>query len=316
MLATGEDWWRWHRERLMHYKLMERENMATILIFWTKQENNREYTNAILALGLIANGCNFPYEEELRREDGTIDYTRQFNYEEPYKQFSLEMHNAHIANVGLKPRYWADPDSTIEAYVLRKGSAHIFTAINHADEPMDLTASADVARLGFTSGRRLFRWHYTRRDDSKISHLIGPETPGWDRLFTEITCTSTILGDEPRLRVTFPDAEVNYTYLSTLSQVPGVFVSVEGQELQLRIPEALRCSLNGEADEASRCVMLRANADKPGVVAAWWPSSWGKPQMEVNGHPVDSPEFVTHGHEQFVVAPIGKGDSQINVSVE
>ncbi len=316
MLATGKDWWRWHRERLMHYKLMERENMATILIFWIREANDRDYTNAILALGLRPHSCQFQYDEELKREDGTIDYSRRYNYEEPYHQVSLEMHNAHIANVGLAPRYWTDPDSTMEAYVLRKGPAYFFTVINHGKETSDLTASAEVTRLGFQSGRRLFRWDYVRRDDTKVSPLIGPETPGWDRLFTSITCSSSILGDDSRIHVTFPDAEVNYTYLATLTQVPGVFVSVEEQELQLRIPHVLRCSLDGEVDEAGKRVMLRAHAGKPGVVAVWWPDSWGIPQLEVNGRRVDSPRPVRYGHEQFVLAPVEKGDSQLELSVE
>jgi len=34
MDAMGKDWWRWHHERLLYFKLIEREGMPTILLFW------------------------------------------------------------------------------------------------------------------------------------------------------------------------------------------------------------------------------------------------------------------------------------------
>ncbi len=227
----GDDYWRWLHERVMYWKLMERENGATVLLNWSnysrtdpkKFENNRQYTNLLLALGLRPNSCMYDYGLELTRDDGTVDYSRMYNYEEPYCQAALEMHNTRIAKVDFKPRHWTDPNSVVEGYVLRKGPAYFFTANNHGEKPSDLVVSADVAKLGFANGKRLFRWSYTRRDDTKVPRLIGPETPGWDRLFTKISCSSSILEDASRIRVTFSDAEVDYTYLATLSQVPGVF---------------------------------------------------------------------------------------------
>ncbi len=318
----GDDYWRWLHERVMYWKLMERENGATVLLNWSnyvrtdpkKFENNRQYTNLLLALGLRPNSCMYDYGPELTQDDGTIDYSRMYNYEEPYCQAALEMHNTRIANVDFKPRHWTDPNSVIEGYVLRKGPAYFFTANNHDEKPRDLVVSADTAKLGFISGKRLFRWNYTRRDDTKVPRLIGPETPGWDRLFTKISCSSSILEDTSRTSVTFSDAEIDYTYLATLTQVPGVFVSNEGREMQFRLPQTLRCSLDGSLDEQKRTVSLQVKAVTPTVVAAWWPQTWGRPQAQVNGKPLASPEFVTYGLEQFVLIPIEAGTRNIEVT--
>ena len=114
--------------------------------------------------------------------------------------------------------------------------------------------------------------------------------------------------------MTFPNATVDYTYISTLTQVPGVFISKEGQDLQLRIPQALRCKIDGETNEKARRVTLRANAVTPAVVGAWWPKAWGKPQVKVNGEVLAGPEFVTYGSEQFVMVPVAKGESSIHMS--
>jgi len=318
----GENWWRPQNERLMHYKIMERENMVTIPIMWKNyragpekgiQENNRHYTNLLLALGLRPISCHYEYGLELTREDGTIAWDRHYNYAEPYQQACMEMHNSRIAQVGQQPRYWSDPDTPIEAYVLRKGPAYFVTAISHREERSDVTVSMDVEKLGFKPGRRLFRWHYTRRDDEKVSRLIGPETPGWDRLFTDIDCRSGMLSDDKSLTVTFPDAEVNYTCVATLSQVPGVFVEKEGVETQFRVPNVLRCSLEGDLDEQEGKVTLTAKAVTPAKVAAWCPEKWSQPRIDVNGVTRARPQFIKYGGERFVIVPVEKGESRIVV---
>ena len=327
MFEKGPGWWRWHHERMMYYKLFERENMACVPIIWVNykagdrksddygyDDNNRQFTNLLLALGFRTSRCNYEYRAELTRADGTVDMARVYNYEIPYHQAALEMHNTRIPQVDLEPRYWMRPDSREECYVLQKGPAYFFTSLNHHDHPRDITSSADVGRLGFAPGRRLFRWDYTRRDDDAVPRLIGPETPGWDRLFTEIRCTSRILGDEERLNVTFPNAEVDYTYVATVTQVPGVLVSKEGTECQFRLPQALRCTVDGEADEEARQVCLQARAVTDAVIAAWWPASWGAPRVTVDGDPLDAPEQTTYGPERFVLVPLSAGVHDIVVS--
>ena len=327
MFEKEDDWWRWHHERMMYYKLFERENMACMPLVWVNykagerktddygyDDNNQQFTNLILAFGFRPHVCYYEYDPELTREDGTVDMERIYNYEHPWHQIALEMHNTHMPEVGIEPRYWTDSKSLVEAYVLKKGPTYFFTSLNHHDQPIDLTSSADLSKLDLEPGKRLFRWNYTRRNDDEVPRLIGPETPGWDRLFTDIRCTSDILADDPRLSVTFPNATVDYTYISTLTQVPGVFISKEGQDLQLRIPQALRCKIDGETNEKARRVTLRANAVTPAVVGAWWPKAWGKPQVKVNGEVLAGPEFVTYGSEQFVMVPVAKGESSIHMS--
>ncbi|MFA5865529.1 MAG: sugar-binding protein [Phycisphaerae bacterium] len=321
MDLMGKEWWRFVHERLMYYKLMERENTITIPLSWANyrsgpskgKDNNRDYTNMLLSLGFRAHTCYYEYDLELRRPDGTIDWTRMYNYEEPYKQATLEMHDTRLVDVGQTPRYWTDPKCTVEAYILKKGPGYFVTAINHDTKKRDVTVMAETSKLGFVPGKRLFRWDYTRRDDNQIPRLIGPETPRWDRLFTHIRCTVTNLDNASRLNVTFPNMEVNFAYVATLTQVPGVFVSKEGQEMQFRLPETLQCRLEGEADEAKKCVTLKAETPIPAVVAAWWPREWSKPRIEVNEKSVPSVEFVFYGQERFVLVPIGKESSYIRV---
>jgi hypothetical protein len=319
----GEGWWRGQHERLMHYKLMERENMVTIPIMWKDYragpdkgiiDNNREYTNVILALGLRPDGPHYEYGLELTREDGTVADDHMYNYAEAYYQACMEMHNTRIAQVGLQPRYWSDPGGLVEAYVLRKGPGYFITAISHRKEPGDINVSMDVEKLAFKPGQRLFRWHYTRRDDEKVSRLIGPDTsPDWDRLFTDIACRSGLLGDDQRLTVTFEDADVNYTCIATLTQVPGVYMEKEGIETQFRVPNVLRCSLEGDLDEQARLVTLTAKAVTPAKVAAWCPDKWSQPRIDVNGVTQARPQFIKYGGERFVIVPVEKGESRILV---
>jgi hypothetical protein len=319
----GEGWWRGQHERLMHYKIMERENMVTIPIMWKNYragpdkgivDNNREYTNVILALGLRPTSPHYEYGLELKREDGTVADDHMYNYAEPYYQACMEMHNTRIAQVGLQPRYWSDPDGLVEAYALRKGPGFFVTAISHWEEPGDIQVSMDVEKLGFKSGRRLFRWHYTRRDDEKVSRLIGPDTtPNWDRLFTDIECRSGVLEDDERLTVTFEDADVDYTCIATLTQVPGVYVEKEGIETQFRVPNVLRCSLEGYLDEQKRQVTLTSIAVTPAKVAAWCPETWSQPRVDVQGVAQAVPSFITYGGERFVVVSVEKGETRIVV---
>jgi len=69
-----------------------------------------------------------------------------------------------------------DSKSLVEAYVLRKGPTYFFTSLNHHDKPIDLTSSADLSKVDFEPGKRLFRRYYTRRNDDEIPRLIRPET--------------------------------------------------------------------------------------------------------------------------------------------
>jgi hypothetical protein len=327
MFEKEQDWWRWHHERMMYYKLFERENMICMPLIWVNykagdrktddygyDDNNRQFTNLILALGFRAQICYYEYVPELTREDGTVAMDRIYNYELPYHRVALEMHNTRLANVRLRPRYWTRKDSLEECYVLKKGPACFFTSLNHHADPRDITSSADVKKLGFEPGKRLFRWDYTRRDDDQIPRLIGPETLGWDRLFTDTRCTSRILVDEARLRVTFPEADLDFTYVATLTQVPGVWVSKEGVACQFRLPQTLRCRIDGEVDEGAKRVVLRATAATEAVLGAWWPGAWGSPKVEVNGAEIGALEFDEYGAERFVLIHVDEGDAMITVA--
>jgi hypothetical protein len=326
MFEKEQDWWRWHHERMMYYKLFERENMVCMPLIWVNykagdrktddygyDDNNRQFTNLILALGFRAHTCYYEYDQELRRDDGTVDMERIYNYEIPYHRAAMEMHNTRLANAGLQPRYWTSKDSLEECYVLRKGPACFFTSLNHHPEPKDITSSAEIEKLGFKPGRRLFRFDYTRRNDDEIPRLIGPETPGWDRLFTETRCTTRVVGDEPRLHVTFPNAAVDYTCVATFTQVPGVLVSKEGIECQFRLPQTLRCQIDGHADEESRRVSLTVNAVTEITAAAWWPDVWGDPAIVVDGLVLNEMELVHYGEERFVQFALPKGKSKVTV---
>jgi hypothetical protein len=327
MFEKEQDWWRWHHERMMYYKLFERDNMISMPLIWVNykagnrksddygyDDNNKQFTNLILALGFRAHSCYYEYAQELTRDDGTVDMARIYNYEIPYHRAAMEMHNTRLASVGLEPRYWTSEDSLEECYVLQKGPACFFTSLNHHEQPKDITSSAEIEKLGFERGKRLFRWDYTRRNDDEIPRLIGPETPGWDRLFTETRCTAEVIGDEPRLHVTFPNAAVDYTYVATFTQVPGVLVSKEGIQCQFRLPQTLGCRIDGQADEQLRRVSLTVDAVTEVSAAAWWPEAWGEPAVEVDGLALKETDFVVYGEERFVQFALAKGNSKVHVT--
>ena len=87
----------------------------------------------------------------------------------------------------------------------------------------------------------------------------------------------------------------------------------EGIETQFRVPNVLRCTLSGDLDEKERQVTLTANAVTPARVAAWCPEAWSRPLVEVNGTALATPKFVAYGEERFVIVPVEKGNTRIEI---
>lgn len=87
----------------------------------------------------------------------------------------------------------------------------------------------------------------------------------------------------------------------------------EGIETQFRVPNVLRCSLEGDLDEQARLVTLTAKAVTPAKVAAWCPDKWSQPRIDVNGVTQARPQFIKYGGERFVIVPVEKGESRILV---
>ena len=332
--TLGKEWWRFLNERIMQYKFFEREGAATILLFWQgyrtpegaidhAKNNSREYTNCLLGLGLRAHPCYYDYHTELKTKpkegmaEGHVEWSAMYNFEEAYRQATLEMHGTRIADVGLKPAYWRDFDTDIEAYVMRLGSGFFFTANNRYDKSRDITLSAEIAKMALVAGNRIFIWNYTRRDDTKVKRLDGPGKSDWDRLFVKVTCQNeTISEPNGRFRVEMPSMEPNMTQVVSVSQVPGFIYSVEGQRTQFLIPETLGCRIEGQLKEREKSNSLHVYADKPLEIIAWWPQEWGKAKVEIVGKGALQEEKIakiSYGNEQFLKLSLLKGQTELKI---
>ncbi|GEM_PF-1905621 len=324
--------WRDRAEVLMMYKLYQPENSAVILLYWMDYRinkeggnNNREYTNAVLKLGLRSKTCYYDYNAELKTEPGKgsggsdVDWGAEYYYEEAYHQATLEMAGTTLVDPGLNPSWLRDYETQIEAYALKQGSAHIFTTTSHLLEKKDITITAESEKAGLIIGKPAFLYRYKRRDDSKFPRRAGPPPEGWEKLFNEIKC-ETFNPEEGKFKVTFPSVEPEFTEIVSITQIPAVIYSVEGKRTQFLLPETLGCRIDGSLDEKKKTVFLNVIADKPLQIAVWRPKNWGDARVAVkpDGKEVmaispDKLQTIKLGDEDFLVMDIPPGRSDVEI---
>ncbi len=318
--------WRDRAEIPMMYKLYQPEGTRLPVLSWQDfrtdkdaSHNDRQYTNIVLKLGLNVGGvCRYDYNEELKTEPGkapgggNVDYEALHYYEEAYDQATFEISRTTLVDPDLKPAWWRDYETNIEAYALKQGDAHILTVTSHLPGKKDITLSASPGKMGLQKGKRTFLSRYTRRDDKAFVRKAGPPPVGWTRLFTDRKCDSFFIEDE-KVRVKFASLEPEFTKLVSITQVPAVIYSVEGQMTQFLLPETLGCKIDGSADENNQSISLDVIADKPLEIAAWWPKAWGMPYVTVDGKEKKSGKLITLGKETFILISLDKGKSVVEI---
>lgn len=311
-----------YADPLLMMKLYERPGQASHVWGWLniwsdpKRDSTREVTNYGLLFGLrIPAASHSEIGDQLKAftaPGGQPQWLANARSLDMYPRACMELADSKIVDIGLRPCWWRE-ETEIEAYALRKGSAHVLTSLSHYNEPRNVTLAAPRKKLGLATGKRTFVWRFDVRSSETIIRQPDPPPPGWDRLCPTITCRSFLQDDAETVSVTMGEMPPLLVRLAAVTQTPGAIVSVHGQETQFVLPENLGCRIEGDVDEKTSSVRLNILNPKPCEAIAWWPKKWGKPKIQLNGKSVEG-KAVAYGAEDFVRIALKKGDWDVKLS--
>jgi hypothetical protein len=129
-------------------RLYDRPGTRTIPLYWFggdqfgKEKNYRDYTNLVLSHLLTPTDCwHDPYHVHFQDPaTGTTDWPANYAHAVAYHDTMLEAVGAVWSDVDLRPAWWRQPDTEVEAYAFRKDGCHLITAlrINTFSTPREL----------------------------------------------------------------------------------------------------------------------------------------------------------------------------------
>ena len=316
--------WRDTADAFMMRRLYERENVRTIPLYWLggnqwseTDRNYRDYTNLILSQLLFPVECwHDPYEVHFRDPaTGRTDWRAVYAHSVPYFDFAFEVGWTRLAQVDLQPAWWRETEpGTLEAYVFAKGDlSHIFTALRHealTAEKQDVTLSADAAKMNYDPEARIWFWEYFPRDPDKYPRRGGPLPENWDRLFDRVVCREIAPSQNGRLSVNLKSVEPFLTRLAVTTQVPAVFLSLEGKKLTFPLPELLENRVEGTVQKNAKSYLLKTKTVLPAELAVWLPDPAS--QVMVNGSAVKTSQKI-FGGLKFAVVKLEPGKSVVEV---
>jgi hypothetical protein len=150
---------------------------------------------------------------------------------------------------------------------------------------------------------------------------IRPEN--WEMLFTYYladdnnkdrrSCSVIPPGTfEDRISIPVPDLMSERTRMITVTQVPAVFFSMEGQRLNLLLPDTLGSTIRGPNNQANGGYQLHVSAAYPSQILVYRPNSRGS--VIVNGREVN-PELTNYAGRGFAKVDVPEGESVVIVTV-
>ena len=98
----------------------------------------------------------------------------------------------------------------------------------------------------------------------------------------------------------------------TVTQVPGVFYSMEGQRVNLLLPETMGSSINGPFYQRDDNYLLRVSAEYPCEILVYRPNA--STQVFVNDV-LTIPAATTYGGSAFVRVDVPEGDSVVRLGL-
>jgi hypothetical protein len=308
--------WRNMADALMMRRLYDRPEAKSIPLYWSGGEmfgsgnNYRDYTNLVLSLMFSTAGCmSDPYSLAFPDGKGGTDWAANYAHQMAYYDTAFEAYPSQWTDVDLKPCWYRDPTTEVEAYAFRKGNAWLLTAQRHDKETQDVALSADAGKLGLAAGQPVFVWQYWPRDPDKFPRKGGPQPEGWQYLFTQRTCQVLSAGViQGRLKLTVPGLEWFLPRIFSVTQVPAVFCSVEGQKTNLLLPVMLGGRITGTFKAGG--YEVKVTSKHPAEVLVYAPGGLGR--ATVAGREATAEEE-KYGETRFLRVSVPAGGSVVAV---
>lgn len=315
------DGWRNFAEPVMIRRIEMRPGQGLIPLYWANN-NYEDYINLVLAFCLGTAQCGYNPVSLWNDQFGILNRDAMNSQWVAYYDTAFEMFRATWADVDLNPAWWNNFTTQIQAAAFKMGAAHILTALNHggASSP---TLSADAARMDLSPLHDTFVWQHNPRDPITYPKQAGAQPENWELLFTNYSTQNnnkdnrdtTILPPgsfSDRIAVTVPNLVSERTRMVTVTQVPGVFYSMEGQRVNLLLPETMGSSINGPFYQSDDNYLLRVSAEYPCEILVYRPNA--STQVFVNDV-LAIPAATTYGGSTFVRIDVPEGDSVVRLGL-
>ena len=319
------DGWRNFAEPLMIRRIQMRPGQMLIPLYWANQapshpDNYEDYLNAVLALCLGTAQCGYNPVSLWHDQYGVLDRDAMNSQWIAYYDTAFEMYRSSWADVDIEPAWWRDFATEIQAAAFTLGPGHIFTALNHgARSSPTLTADADL--MGLSTATETFVWQHDPRDPVAYPKHAGVQPENWDLLFTTYVAddnnqenrTAAVLPPgafQDRISIDVPNLVSERTRMITVTQVPAVFYSMEGQRLNLLLPETLGSAIDGPFNRNGEDYALTVSAQYPSEILVYRPTA--STPVAVDGIPV-TPTVMPYAGSTFVKIGVPEGESTVTV---
>ncbi len=233
----------------------------------------------------------------------------------PYIEAAFETRKLQWLEADLKPDWRVDPETKIEAYALRHGSATVLSVIDHRTEaPGPVRVSADTRALGLDPERRVYAFAFGTRDIRQAWPALPEETrrqvnlrTGWGLdLVGRIRKATVIEPPGKRLEIEVP-GEPQVLSMVILSHSCAALFSVNGRRLHYWAPEVLSARVRGTVKGST--IVLESDCPKEGgeaIVCA-------PPGKRIKGKDI-RPLIV--GDRHLAIVPLGPGKHSRSLDLE
>jgi F5/8 type C domain/Carbohydrate family 9 binding domain-like len=262
------------------------------------------YENYIVGLGMVPSYSS----REMRAKDV------------PYLTARYENRTATLVNGQVKPDWRSDPNTLLECYSLKNGTAGLVFIKSHAKKIQNETVSVLTTPLGLTQDRDVYSWCMTVRNAKKwdgrfgeleLTKLYGPVQWAPDRVATVNFYSPAKVGKRiARNFKTVPDE----LKLWVTTHVPVFIWSTQGMRTQLWLPERPKLKLAGKIRENKISVNSYSEFNVAEIALIIPP---GKEPDKVTRNGRDwSYSLVRSGDTLLAIVRISKGKHKIVVSLK
>ncbi|MBI4024640.1 MAG: carbohydrate-binding family 9-like protein [Verrucomicrobia bacterium] len=290
-------------------------------------DRQRRTINDALAVGL---SFFTPVEEQyFTLPKGGYDLERQARPFRAYHTLAYEMREASLADIDYTPCWFRDDttDSCINALV--KPRTALLTMLRHANEAGPIEAALKVSDIQLGNTPWFIVKHVGRSMFISRARPYNRLPLNWQSAFDAVTVETVSHARGERLPIKLDQVDPDVLNVVAITDVPALLASIEGEPVQLRIPDQPGVTLRGTAQPARKRTEIDVNSIAEAEILAWFPAQWGTPHIFLeqreslaDGRELlsrasrlsESAPVVTLGTERFLLIPVHAGRTRLIVS--